>query len=239
MQTANGTVIMGLGSDKVLAVIPARGGSKGIPRKNMVHLGGRPLIYWTINAALKSGFVDEIVVSSDDMTTIDFAKSLGCSVPFIRSPLLSNDSASGIDVLLDAVERCAGFDIVVYLQPTSPFRSATHIDEAMNLMENEQAQQCVSVVQHDTPIQWLKKITSEGRLVPYLPGEIPANRQQTEVTFVPNGALYISRVPFLKIKRTLFSEDTLAYVMSRKASVDIDSYDDLQIAKLYMAEDEI
>ncbi len=114
---------------KILAVIPARGGSKGVPRKNIRDLAGKPLIAWTIEAAKKSKYIDRLILSSEDPEIIAVAKSYGCEVPFVRKIELAQDDTPGIEVVLDAVQRCLGYTHVLLLQPTSPFRTHKHIDD--------------------------------------------------------------------------------------------------------------
>lgn len=226
---------MALIGERVLAVIPSRKGSKGIPRKNLVDLGGFPLIAWTIRAALGATCIDEVIVSSNDLDVIKVSTALGCSAPFVRNDCLSNDSAAGVDVVIDAVQRCPGFDTVIYLQPTSPFRTSSHIDAAMNLMKESKASQCVSVVKHDKPASWLKTIDTDGRLRAYLDLDAPATRQMSKNVYLPNGAIYISDVQTLLEKKTLFADDTLAYTMDTRSSLDIDNEDELNYARFLIS----
>lgn len=127
---------MQIDKSKVLALITARGGSKGLPRKNVLQVAGRPLIAWTIEAALKSNIVDRVVLSSDDNEIIETAKSWGCSVPFRRPAHLANDTASSMQVVLHALEQLPGFDYVILLQPTSPLRTASDIDAAFHELKS-------------------------------------------------------------------------------------------------------
>ena len=111
-----------------IVIIPARGGSKGVPRKNIRELAGKPLIAWTIEAAKKSKYIDRLILSSEDPEIIEVAKAFDCEVPFVRPFELAQDDTPGIEVVLDAVKRCPGYTHVLLLQPTSPFRTHKHID---------------------------------------------------------------------------------------------------------------
>ena len=129
----------------VLGLITARGGSKGVPGKNILPIGGKPLIAWTIDAARGSRYIDRLVLSSDDAAIIDVARRHGCEAPFVRDAELASDTASSIDVVVDAIKRLPGHDIVVLLQPTSPLRTAVDIDATLDRMLRSQAPACVTL----------------------------------------------------------------------------------------------
>lgn len=117
-----------------LAVIPARGGSKGIPRKNIREIAGKPLIAWSIEEAKKSKYITKLILSSDDKEIIDVAKQYGCEAPFVRPKALAADETPGVDPILHAIEQCPGYDYVVVLQPTSPLRTVENIDGAIEML---------------------------------------------------------------------------------------------------------
>lgn len=142
---------------KVLAVIPARGGSKGVPRKNIRVLGDKPLICWTIDSGLASRFIDRLVVSTDDPEIANISRKANAEVPFLRPRNLAKDDTPGIAPILHSMERCRGFDIIVVLQPTSPFRDARNIDEALELMIYREADSCFSLVKSKIHPNWMKK----------------------------------------------------------------------------------
>ena len=129
---------------RVLAIIPARGGSKGVPRKNIRNLAGKPLIAWTIKEGKKSKYIDRLILSSEDSEIIEIAKAYGCDVPFVRPEELAKDNTSGVEPVLHAVSKLEGYDIVVLLQPTSPLRTVTDIDKCIEKCIFEKAYLCLS-----------------------------------------------------------------------------------------------
>jgi len=222
-----------IGSRRVLAVIPARGGSKGVPGKNIQLVGGRPLIAWTVAAARSARTVDHLILSSDDEAIMDAARDAGCEVPFRRSADLSTDKAASIDVLVDALERTPGFDIVVLLQPTSPLRTAEDIDTALEIMERTGAPGCVSVSEaKDHP--WLAYgRDGSGTLMNFCvpPTGASLRRQDLPPAYVLNGAVYAADIAWvLEHRRLMASGHTAAYVMPVERSEDIDTWEDLRRA---------
>ena len=154
-----------INNKRVLAVIPARGGSKGVPRKNVRELAGRPLICWTIDAAKNSKYIDRLILSSDDDEIIDMAKAIGCDVPFTRPAALASDTASGADVLCHAVENAGeDYDYVVLLQPTSPLRQSGDIDEAVQLCIDRRLASVVSVAEATKSPYWMFQMKGNGLL---------------------------------------------------------------------------
>ena len=215
----------------VLAVIPARGGSKGVPRKNLAELGGKHLIAWTIEAARGSRHIDKTVLSSEDSEIIAAAKELGCEVPFVRHTALADDVTGGTAVLLDAIDRLPGFDYAVLLQPTSPLRTSEDIDTCIEQCVAAGASSCVAVCALSKPAEWLMKVGADGRLRPLLDGKLPERRQDATEIFVPNGAVFVARTTELKASRTFYGPKTVAHVMPAERSVDIDTPLDLELAR--------
>lgn len=226
-------------SKTVLAVIPARGGSKGLPRKNIKLLGGRPLIAWTIEAALECGYIDRVVVSTEDEEIADVAKRWGAEVPFMRPAQLATDEAKGMEVLLHAMgwleahqER---FDLVLLLQPTSPLRSAEDIRNALALFTQKRAEAVVSVCESEHSPLWMGTLGEDLNLRDFLPREVlKSNRQELQRFYRLNGALYLATWEFLKKNRNFFGEKTYAYIMPRERSVDIDTELDLLFAEFLL-----
>jgi CMP-N,N'-diacetyllegionaminic acid synthase len=218
----------------VLAVIAARGGSRGLPRKNVLPFRGRPLIAWTIAAAQASRRIDRLVLSSDDPEIIARAGELGCEAPFRRGPDLSGDAASSIDVVLDALDRVPGYDIVVLLQPTSPLRTAADIDGALERMSAAGAASCVSV-QAASNHPWLVfGADPEGRLTPFIaaPEGASLRRQDLPPALVLNGAVYAADVAWLRRQRTFVrAGETVAWEMPSDRSADIDTIEDFRAAE--------
>jgi CMP-N,N'-diacetyllegionaminic acid synthase len=223
-------------------VIPARGGSKGIPRKNLAPLGGRPLIAYTIEAARLSRALSRTIVSTDDEEVAAIAKWNGADVPFVRPPHLALDHTPMIDVLVDALatlDRQEGYrpDVVVLLQPTSPFRREDHIDAAVDLLISSGADSVVTVVQvpHQFTPESLMQLRGD-RLDPFVQGSTSTRRQDKPVLFARNGpAVVATRSRVVLDDHALYGADTRGVVMSREDSFDIDEAFDLKIAELLMA----
>lgn len=223
---------------RILAIIPARGGSKGVPRKNIRPLAGKPLIAWTIGAALGAAFLDRVVVSTEDDEIARVARECGAEVPFLRPAELAADESSTLDVLRHMVaelERRDGYraDAVMTLQPTSPLRTARHIDEAAALFAADPAaDSLVSFVEvpHVFHPRSVMKRDAQGYMVPYLDQPQPTRRQEKEPVFARNGAaIYITRTPCLE--RFVFGGRLLAYMMDEADSLDIDTEADLARAE--------
>lgn len=214
-------------SGPVLAVIPARGGSKGLPGKNIRPAGGKPLIAWTIEAARGARLVDRVVLSSDDAAIIAVAREWGCEAPFVRDARLAGDETPTIDVVLDALARLPGYPWVVLLQPTSPLRLAADIDGAIRLCAERKAPSCVSVCAVRENPWWMYRLGGDGRLAPLIPGAIPTRRQDLPRVVAPNGAVYVARADWLARERKFITTDTVAYEMPAERSLDIDTEPDL------------
>lgn len=222
---------------KVLALIPARGGSKGLPGKNIRHLCGKPLIAWSIEAAQAARHVTRIVVTSDDAEILAIAREYGADVPFVRPSKLARDDTPGIDVVLHALDSLPDYDWVVLLQPTSPLRTAEDIDQAITICLEEGAPACVSVCAAPANPWWMFNVRADGRLVSLLPPEQrPSRRQDLPEIYALNGAVYVNRVDWLRQTHTSLTEETLAYVMPPERSIDIDTLMDFRIAECLLQE---
>lgn len=216
-------------SDKVLALITARGGSKGLPRKNVLVAGGRPLVAWTVQAALNAKSVNRVVLSSDDDEIMAAASAAGCEVPFRRPPVLANDQASSMDVVIHALSELPGYDYVVLLQPTSPLRTSSDIDAAFRSMRNNDAPACVSVTEVEQSPYWMYHLSDDGRLCSVLePLPKVSRRQDLPHIYSLNGAIYIAKVEWLLHTKGFLSSETLAYKMPKDRSLDIDDATDFQ-----------
>ena len=215
---------------KVLAVIPARAGSKGLPGKNYLSLAGKPLIQWTIEAALETRGIDHVVVSSDDESVLDLAKSLGVT-PHKRPAELCGDLSQASEVIADVVSVFPGYQTLIYLQPTSPLRRGSHISEALERFNTGLKIPVISVVEVTQPPEWMFTLNEEGRLEPYLPAD-EMRRQDTQLKFIPNGAIYIAHIDSLKNDGFVFSKsNSLPFLMNSKTSIDIDDKFDFEIAE--------
>lgn len=216
---------------KVLALVTARGGSKGLPGKNLRELAGQPLIAWTIAAARSSHYVDRLVVSTDDEGIAAAARQCGAEVPFMRPAELAADDSPGMDPVFHALKELPGYDWVVLLQPTSPLRQAVDIDACLELCERAAAPACVSVVVPDQSPYLSFRVNGQGRIEPLLGWEnVNSPRQNLPPAVALNGAVYVARTEWLGRKRSFVSAETLAYRMPRERSVDIDSVEDLELA---------
>lgn len=223
----------------VLGLIPARGGSKGLPYKNLRNLGGKPLLAWTIEAALESRCIDRIVLSSDDKEIIETALRYGCEAPFIRPSSLATDDASTMDVVRHALRTIGShYEYIILLQPTSPFRTGEDIDCCLDLCISQNAPACVSVTECPKSPYWMYSIIDGGRLKPVIAlKDRPQRRQELPKAFVLNGAIYVARTEWLSKQNSFVQNETLAYVMPQERSLDIDTLHDLRIAQLYLEKD--
>jgi CMP-N,N'-diacetyllegionaminic acid synthase len=214
---------------KILAIIPARGGSKGIPKKNIKLLKDKPLIAWTIEEAKKSRFLDKIIVSTDDEEIVRISKEWGAEVPFLRPSELAQDDTPGIAPVLHALEYFPDYEYVVVLQPTSPLRLAEDIDEAIYLCEKNKSNFCVSVTESKILPDWMFRINNQG-LLQLLDSnrEIPYQRQKAKKTYVLNGAVYVGRRESLIEKQSFLTPETIPYIMPNTRSIDIDDIDDFE-----------
>ena len=216
---------------KLVAIIPARGGSKRLPRKNVLDLAGKPLIAWTIEAALNSSYIDRVVVSTDNSKIASISKQYGADVPFLRPSKLATDKAPSIDVALHTIQELGKsgvtYDFVVFLQPTSPLRNTYHIDEAIELMEQKRAYNIVGVTTLNHPIEWTNTLPKDLSLKGFL-GHNPILRSQDyPVRYYINGAIYIVDIKqMLTEHKLILDNNAFAYIMSRQNSIDIDTEED-------------
>ena len=223
----------------MIALIPARGGSKGVPRKNIKLLGEMPLIAYTIRAALESKCISRVVVTTDDLEIADVAREYGAEVPFIRPDYLASDTAVAQDVYLHAVEYQKkqdneNIDSFMVLLPTAPFRTSKHICEAEMLFRKTNATTLVSVKEAEIPPSWYLSKSVDGKIQACNFGmdiNLTNNRQFAQKYYVCNGAIYILNYELLKNKRTYFCDNTVPYIMNSSDSVDIDSISDFEFAE--------
>jgi CMP-N,N'-diacetyllegionaminic acid synthase len=209
----------------VLAVVPARGGSKGLARKNTRLCAGKPLVAWSIEAATEARHVDRVILSSEDPEIIETARSRGCEVPFVRPLELAADTSSMVDVVLHALATLGtSYDYVVLLQPTSPLRVARDVDGCLEAAHLAASPSAVSVAEPAKSPYWMYTRDAVGLLSPLFPTEARANRRQDLPTvYALNGAVYaVSTVWFARTKAFVTSE-TVGYVMPPERSVDVDS----------------
>jgi N-acylneuraminate cytidylyltransferase len=213
----------------VVGVIPARGGSKGVPRKNIRVAAGKPLIAWTIEEALKSKYIDRLVLSSEDPEIMEIASRYGCDVPFHRPMELALDDTPGIDPVLHALGELPGYDYIVLLQPTSPSRAVSDIDGCIERCEESRANACVSVVKcHEHPYHMFSA-QHDFTLQRLVPEAINFHRRQDYPDFfLLNGAVYVAQTKWLQHSRTFFSNETVGFEMPEERSLDIDTEGDIR-----------
>ena len=222
----------------IIAIIPARGGSKRLPGKNIKLLADKPLIAWTIEAALESKVFDHVFVSTDCDEIAKVSKSFGAEVPFLRPAEIATDTATTNDVVTHLVEWFEKeynkeVTTVAILQPTSPLRNAQHVKEAFALMGNDHTKAVVSVCELEYPIQFCNKLGSDGSMDGFIDSKNIQRTQDLEPYYRLNGAIYLFSRNYVSKLSELYSEGTYSYSMSSKSSVDIDAYEDLQLAEFY------
>lgn len=220
----------------VLALITARGGSKGLPKKNIRALGGKPLLAWTVEAARHSRYIDRIILSSDDQEIIKIGLQYGCECPFIRPAELASDDASTMDAVHHALANIKNrYEYIVLLQPTSPFRSAEDIDNCLERCLSLNAPACVSVTECEKNPYWMYSVTENGRMKPVIPLENrPQRRQELPKAFVLNGAIYVAQTEWLSKKDSFVTAETIAFLMPQERSLDIDTLQDFQRAQFFI-----
>ncbi len=207
----------------LLALIPARGGSKGIPRKNVKELCGKPLIAWSIEAAQKSKNIDRLVISTEDEEIADIAQSYGAEVPFLRPAELAKDETPSITIVLHALEQFSEVEQILLLQPTSPLRTTSDIDEIVKLSREHQAPAAVSVCESSKHPYWMFSFGKDRILSPFTGNPIATRRQDLPKAYILNGALYLAKTDWIQQNRSFFSPETIGYVMPPERSVDIDT----------------
>lgn len=226
---------------KIVTLITARGSSKGLPRKNVLPLAGKPLIAWTIEAALKSRRLNRVIVSTDDEEIAQVARQWGADVPFLRPAELAQDASPHIDVVNHAIqwleENEKQFpEYVMLLQPTSPFRTAQDIDQAIEIAKTHQAVAVVSVCEASEHPFLSKKISPDGTLDDFVVLNRAAylRRQDLPPAYALNGAIYLNRRESLLCDQTFLPYGTLAYVMPTERSLDIDTPWEWHLAELIL-----
>lgn len=214
-----------------LAIIPARGGSKRLPRKNIANLGNKPLIAWTIEAALNSKYIDTVLVTSDDDEILSVAE--GCKAEILKRPeCLATDTASSFDAIRHAIDNSKDYDYIVLLQPTSPLRNSDHVDAAIELLVSKNANAVISVCEMDHSPLWSNVLPDNGNMENFIGKDVIDKRSQDlSIYYRLNGAIYICRKDILLKEGTFFlKKNIFAFVMDRNSSIDIDEKIDFIIA---------
>ena len=222
----------------MIAIVPARGGSKGLPGKNIKDLLGKPMIAYTIEEALKSKYITEVIISTDCKEIEEVAIKHGAKSLFLRPPYLASDSAKAIDNYIYTIDRLNkefGYAITdfIVLQPTSPLRTTEDIDGAIELFKNKNADSVVSYTEEHHPIEWHKYITEDGKFENIFEEKL-LNRQEIKKSYFPNGAVFVFDYELIK-QAKYYSDNSYAYVMPRNRSVDVDTIEDFKYIEFLMS----
>lgn len=226
---------------QILYIIPARGGSKGLPNKNIRLLDNKPMIAYSIIAAQNSHYKGKVVVSTDSEKIATISKEYGAEVPFMRPQELATDSAASIDVIFHAIdyykERNIHFDLVALLQPTSPLRISEDINNAIKKLLDKNAETIVGVCESEHHPLWANTLPVDGSMKNFLPESIKGlNRQQLPIYYRLNGAIFISTIDALYKQKTFIHQNTFSYIMPNERSIDIDHEIDFKLAELILTE---
>jgi CMP-N,N'-diacetyllegionaminic acid synthase len=227
-----------IGEKRLLAIIPARGGSKRLPRKNILYLEGKPLIAWTIKAALKSKYIDRVVVSTDDDEIAEISKKYGADVPFIRPDELSTDEASSVDTIIYTLDKLKqqndNYHYIVLLQPTSPLRTYKHINNAVKIMQGSKALSVISVAEATHNSIWCNQLGDNNDLSEFINlGYKNKRSQDLPKQYCLNGAIYLCEVSsFIKQHGFFLENRCCAFEMDKESSIDIDDKIDFQLAEV-------
>ncbi|MBN1035234.1 acylneuraminate cytidylyltransferase family protein [Clostridium botulinum] len=225
--------------NEILAIVPARGGSKGLPGKNILNLNGKPLIAHTILASKNSKFVTRVVVSTDDKEIAKISKKYGAEVPYLRPSSLAKDKSLTIDSvfhMLDYLEKyeCYFPEYVLLLQCTSPLRNEQHIDEAIEKLVKSNFHGIISICESEVNPYWTNILKNENLQYFLEEGKNITRRQDLPNIYRYNGAIYLAKTEVLKRERTFEVENLTGYVMDRESSIDIDTEIDFKIAEIIM-----
>ncbi len=226
-----------IGNSSILAIIPARSGSKRLPGKNIRELCGKPMIAWSIEAAIQSEYVDKVIVSTEDEHIANIAREYGAEVPFMRPGYLATDEATTVSVIRDVLLKYKKsgniFDYVIVLQPTSPLRTSIHIDESIEMLVEKKASSVIGVVRVDHPVEWSNRLQSDGSMVEFIHIGVGNNRSQDyKERYRICGAIYVCDVEMIICEDPSFiNEESIAYIMDEISSIDVDSELDFIVAE--------
>lgn len=222
---------------KILALIPARGGSKGIKNKNIIDVEGKPLIAYTIETAIKSKYVDKAIVTTDSKKIKNISEKFGADVPFIRPREYATDHSTTLSVVLHAIEKLGQldqrFDILVLLQPTSPLRTTNDLDGAIEkFVENEYRPLAAISLVSDSPIL-IRRLIDDSHMERILPVQSSVRRQDMPMYYRINGSIYINNIKEIN-KYTSFNDNELPYVIEAEHAIDVDDIQDLELVRYYL-----
>lgn len=221
----------------MIAIVPARCGSKGLPGKNIKNLCGKPMIAYTIEEALKSKYITEVIISTDCKEIEKIALEYGAKSPFLRSKHLASDNAKAIDNYIYTIDKLNtefNYDIknFVVLQPTSPLRRVEDINGAIELFKEKNADSVISYTEEYHPIEWHKYIREDGKFENIFEEKL-VNRQDIRKTYFPNGAIYVFNYELIKQEK-YYSDNSYAYIIPRSRSVDVDNIEDFKYVEFLL-----
>ena len=220
-----------------LAIIPARRGSKRLPRKNVLDLCGKPLIAWSIEAGLKSKYIDKVVVSSDDTEILNISNDL--KVQAIKRPNeLASDTSTSFEAVKHSIDNLESYEYILLLQPTSPLRNESHIDKAIEILVEKNADAVISVCEMNHNPLWSNTLDNSLSMEGFIKGDLLNKRSQDLKKYYRlNGAIYLCKTDKLLKEKSFFLKNNIfAYVMNSNSSVDIDRKEDFELASLYLSQ---
>lgn len=224
---------------KNIAVIPARSGSKGVIDKNIKALNGKPLMQYSIEAAIKSGMFETVHVSTDSKEYAEIAKKGGAEIPFLRDKRFAGDCVSTIDTVQEVIKRYESigktYDNVMILQPTSPLRNASDITKAFELLRDRNAEAIVSVCECEHSPLWCNILPEDGNMLDFISDSALLPRQRLQTFYRINGAIYLYKIKYLMSCEKLYTSKTYAYLMDVYRSIDIDNDIDFKLAEIYLS----
>lgn len=227
----------------MLAIIPARGGSKGIPGKNVIDINGNPLIAYTIAPALmvkQEGYLDDVIVSTDDKQIAEVSREYGASVPFMRPQEIAGDTSRSVDLMIHAYdfykERGTLYDSIILLQPTSPLRTAEDIRKSINIFAESGAKSLISCYKEESIHEYgLYHREGDRAIAINKDHNLGMRRQDMPELYVRNGAIYIVKTDYMVSKRNVFDEKPAMYVMPKERSVNIDVMGDVELTRSFLS----
>lgn len=224
---------------KVLAIIPARGGSKGIPKKNIKAVSGKPMINYTIEAAKECEYIDKVIVSTDDEEIAEISMRAGAIVPFLRPDELAVDDAELIDVVMHAIEfyerKAERYDIIVLLQPTSPLRTAEDLQKALEYYIRKGEKSLLSISEVSEHPEHMRQFNDENELERMIKEEEDGEKSGSKKYYMINGAIFINSMSELN-EKTKFEDNVMGYVLPKEHGIDIDVPEDVVVAEYYLSQ---
>ena len=224
---------------RTLGLIPAKGGSKRLSKKNILKLGGKPLIKWAFDSATECGVIDDLIISTESNEIADIAKNFGADVPFIRPKELAKDPAGVVDVALHAIKKmdynCSRYDKLIILLPTCPFRTAEDIKNALDLYNLKKGKYLMSISSYSHNPFSAMNISDDNFLTPYFDEYIGKNTQELPNAYRANGAIHILDIKSFVKSRSYYQQPLIGFQMPSIRSIDIDTYEDLLFAKFILS----